>query len=88
MSKLESKILQLEREAEESDAAYRTLRRAYAVDCYERASRQGEAMANLLRAAADARQQACELRARLPSGHALYRAPAWQQTRWRSLYAA
>lgn len=88
MSKIELKIQQLEREAAESEAAYRTLRRAYAKDSYERASRQGEALANLQRDAADARQMACELRAQLPLAHPLYREQLWQQARWRTQYAA
>lgn len=88
MTKLEIKIVQLEREAAASEAAYRDMRRAYAVDTYERAARRGEVLANLLRDAADARQKANELRAQLPPGNPLYRAASWLQARHRSQFAA
>lgn len=88
MTKLEMKIVQLEQEAAESEAAYRTLRRACAVGSYELAARWGGALANLLRDAADARQRAAELRAQLPPGNPLYCLAPWQRARHRSQFAA
>jgi hypothetical protein len=88
MTKLEMKIMQLEQDAAACEAAYRDLRRAYAVGSYELASRRGGALANLLRDAADARRKAGELRAQLPPGNPLYRAPAWPLAQQRARNAA